>query len=235
MVETDASGLTGWSYHLCHSGVSISGLWPSTIAMDEAVPPEKVDINFKELWVIVRCVQDQAAELAGWRVLFRTDNTCAVHYTNVRYGAIASLEKLAVKLEAAERRASCWALAAHIKGVANRAADLGSRDINFSSRWNSDRFRTACVRDTVFRDIVSRTGASFTLDLFADRAGQTAKAPVWRSPEHSAFEASLAGETVWAHPPRELLKATFDFLNEALRRPNPPRVVLLCPEGPGAP
>ena len=26
-----------------------------------------------------------------------------------------------------------------------------------------------------------------------------------------------------------------DFLNEALRRPSPPRVVLLCPEDPGAP
>ena len=115
---------------------------------------------------------------------------CAVHYTNVRYGDIPTLEGLAVKLEAAERRASCWALAAHIRGVANRVADIGSRDPQFSARWNSDQFRTACVRDRIFQDIAARTGVAFTLDLFADRAGVTAKAPTWRCPERSAFEAS---------------------------------------------
>ena len=235
VVETDASGETGWSYHMCHSGVSVSGQWPPSFAADEGIPVEKADINYKELWVIVRCISDQAAELGGWRVLFRTDNTCAVHYTNVRYGAIPTLERLAVRLEAAERQASCWALAAHIRGVANRAADIGSRDPFFSSRWNSDPFRSACVRDRIFQDIVSRTGVSFTLDLFADRAGLTAKAPTWRSPEFSAFEASLQGEVVWAHPPRELLRATLDFLNAALLAPNPPKILLMCPEDPGAP
>ena len=117
-----------------------------------------------------------------------------MHYVNVRYGNIPRLEALAEKLEAAERTASCWALAAHLKGTANRTADLGSRSADFATQWNADVFQHACVKEPVFRDVLARTCASFTLDLFADREGRTAKAPVWRSPERTAFEASLVGE-----------------------------------------
>ena len=235
VIETDASSEHGWSYHLCHSGKVVSGVWPRDFASSEGIAEEHAEINYKELWVVVKCLLDQQQEFSGWRLLFRVDNTCAVHYVNVRYGNIPRLEALAEKLEAAERTASCWALAAHLKGTANRTADLGSRSTDFATQWNTDVFQHACVKEPVFRDVLARTGASFTLDLFADREGRTAKAPVWRSPERTAFEAPLVGEVIWAHPPRALLRPALEFLNAALRERDPPKVVLLCPEDPGAP
>ena len=233
VIETDASKLHGWSYHLCNVGRVVSGEWPEDFAEYEGLPNAD-HINYKELWVVVRCLQLEQELLRGWRVLFRVDNVAAVHYTNIRYGRVPSLEDLTVQLEAAERAASCWALAKHLQGVLNVVADAGSRDSTFAGRWASDSFREAKLRVDLFNEIAVRCGVTFTLDLFADRAGINALAPSWRCPQLSAFEAVLDG-VVWAHPPRDLLLAVLRFLNATLRSNAALKVVLLAPEDSRAP
>ena len=234
VIETDASKLTGWSYHVCNSGRVVSGLWPRNFGEAEGLQHAE-QINYKELWTVVRCLEQERALLQGWRVVFRVDNSAAVHYINVRYGRVSSLEALTAKLEDAERLAYCWALAVHVKGEHNVIADAGSRDALFATRWASDQFRDAALRSDLFRDIESRCGVVFTLDLFADRDGLNALAPNWRSPVLSAFEANLQGEVVWAHPPRNLLQATLRFFKATFCKNPGLQVVLLAPEDVAAP
>ena len=154
---------------------------------------------------------------------------------NVRYGRIPSLESLAHRFESAERAAQCWALALHIPGRSNVIADAGSRSADFAHAWRDDRFRDATLRQPLFQELEARCGVRFSLDLFADRAGNTALCPQWRFPKLSAFEADLRDQTVWAHPPRGLLKQVFQFLNAAISQDSSLRAVVLCPDDPGAP
>lgn len=75
----------------------------------------------------------------------------------------------------------------------------------------SDPFCDTRLRPDLFHDVQHRCYILFTLDLFADRVGHTALAAEWRCPELIAFEADLTGFVVWAHPPRELVRAALDF------------------------
>ena len=206
VIETDASKLHGWSYNMCTEGRVVADTWPVDFATSEG-QQNSSDINYKELWVATQCLRRESRALRGWRVLFRMDNVAAVHYVNVRYGRIPSLESLAERLETAERAAHCWALAAHIAGVANAVADAGSRSSNFVDEWSRDQFRDAALRPNLFRDVQSRCGVVFSLDLFSDRAGHNALAPQWRCPENTAFEAVLSNHVTWAHPPRALMRS----------------------------
>ena len=234
VVECDASKRHGWSYHLCWDSRVVADTWPDNFESREA-QPNSLEINYKELWVAVQCLLRESSCLKGWRILFRLDNSAAVHYVNVRYGRIPSLESLAHRFESAERTAQCWALALHIPGKSNVIADAGSRSLDFARSWREDQYRDAALRKTLFQEVESRCGVQFTLDLFADRLGMTALAHEWRFPELSAFEAELRGHAVWAHPPRALLKETFQFLNAAVADNADLRVVILCPDDPGAP
>ena len=219
---------------MCSSGQVVSGLWPDRFSELEGVPSAEY-INYKELWVVWKCVSDQFGLLRGWRVLFRVDNSAAVHYTNIRYGRIPALEQLAVRLDEAEKRAMCWCLAAHIPGRSNRVADLGSRDSNFARNWSADKFRGARLRQDLFDEIQKRLRVTFTIDLFSDREGHNALAATWRCPKLTAFEAELNNQTAWAHPPRELIRSTFEFLNQVLAADKAVRVAILVPEDVSAP
>ena len=210
-----------------------SGTWPDAFSESEALDNSE-NINYKELWVVVQCLLQEKEALRGWRVLFRVDNIAAVHYINVRYGRVTSLEALAARLEAAERSAYYWALARHLQGEQNVIADAGSRDAGFAARWAADNFRDARLRGDLFTEVASRCGVTFDMDLFYDRAGINALAPSWRSPELSAFEATLHGG-VWAHPPRSLLLSVLKLLNAALRANRDLKVALLAPEDASAP
>lgn len=162
----------------------------------------------------------------------RVDNTAAVHYITIRYGAIPTLEHLVGRLEAAERVCGCWALAVHLAGKSNNAADAGSRDYACAGRWAADQFRDATLRSNLLSDIQPRCGVLFTLDVFSDRLGVNAQAPKWRCPELTAFEADLSGNSVWAFPHRDLLKATLNHLIVA-RKANPSlEAVILAAEDP---
>ena len=233
VIETDASKLHGWSYHMCSSGRVVGGEWPDSFSHNESLKNSE-HINYKELWVVVQCLLQESEALRGWRVLFRVDNIAAVHYINIRYGRVNSLEALTARLEEAERAAYCWALAKHVQGELNVIADSGSRDSGFAVRWAADRFKDAMLRVDLFKEVSQRCGVTFSLDLFSDRAGLNALAPSWRSPELSAFETVLVG-VVWAHPPRSLLLAVLKFLNKALLANRSLKVVLLAPEDSSAP
>lgn len=234
VIETDASKLGGWSYHVCSAGRVCSGVWPAHFGTTEALANAN-DINYKELWVEAHCLESEGVYLRGWRVLFRIDNTAAVHYVNVRYGRIPSLEALDNRFEVAESRAQCWALAMHLEGARNLIADAGSRDPTFAHRWASDAYRDARIRPDFFEDAQRRCGVIFTMDLFSDREGRNAMAASWRCPERTAFEADLRGNIVWAHPPRSLLAEVLTHLNAALRNATGLHIVLLAPEDAGPP
>ena len=234
VVETDASKTHGWSYHMCADSRIVSGEWPADFASTEG-HASAADINYKELWVACECLRREASVLAGWRVVFRMDNTPAIHYVNVRYGRVPHLERLAAKLEEAEQRARCWALAVHLPGRSNVIADAGSRDSSFAAEWASDRFKDAVLKPALFADVQARCGVHFTVDLFADRTGQAALAPLWRFPERTAFEFDLSGHVVWAHPPRGLAKACLEHFARVRQQSPDARIVLLLPEDRGAP
>ncbi|CAK0791283.1 unnamed protein product, partial [Prorocentrum cordatum] len=230
-IETDASKLRGWSYNLCSAGVVRSGVWPAGFA-DLADNADA--INFKELWVAVQAVQAEPEWLRGWRVVFRIDNTAAIHCVNFRSGRIPHLVQLAEEFEHAERSAGCWCLAVHLAGAANVISDSGSRDSAFASRWNADPFREAVLKASVMDRITNEFGP-FDCDLFADRLGVTAKAPLWFHPENTAFEAHVLGNKVWAHPPRALAGHAISFLSKALAEGKCRAVFLVVPEDTGAP
>ena len=234
IVETDASKLHGWSYHICSSGLVRSGTWPSDFLALQAQQNAN-HINYKELWVVVQCVIEQKDKLRGWRVLFRVDNSAAEHYVNIRYGRIPSLESLAARLDEAEKQAMCWCLAVHLGGKFNCIADSGSRDDAFAQRWAADQFRDARLRPDLFVDIQKRCNVTFTIDLFSDRQGVNAQAKEWRCPELTAFEADLTNHVVWAHPPRALIRSVFDHFNAHLKQCPASQIVMLIPEDSQAP
>ena len=206
VIETDAAREGRWAFHATWSGQVVAGDWPSALSGSS--------INMKELWVTKEAIDHLAGQLRGWRVLLRVDNSTSVHYINVRFGASPHLTELAAEFELAERRAMCWCTAAHIRGQNNVIADLDSRAPSFPSAWAGDKFALATLRKPIFLAVERRLKWSFTLDLFADREGRTALAPRWRSPESTAFEADLSGETVWCHPPPSLLAAVFKWIDK---------------------
>ncbi|CAK0855669.1 unnamed protein product [Prorocentrum cordatum] len=234
VIETDASRDHGWSYHLCNSGAVVSGTWPGDSAAQEQFSAADA-INYKELWVAVECLRREGVVLRGWRVVFRMDNTCAVHYVSVRYGRLPHLEQLAQCFEDAERASGCWALAAHFPGRFNAVADNGSRGSGFAAAWADDPFRNAVLRKNLFLEVQSRCSATCTLGLFADRRGLSALAAEWRYPELTAFECSLDGHVVWAHPPRALAQACLDFSKSARKARPAIKILLLLPEDAGTP
>lgn len=235
VIETDASKLVGWSYHLCDCMRVVSGLWPADFSRRELDARNANEICFKELWVVRECLRRERDYLRGWRVLFRVDNVAAEHYVNVRYGDVPSLEDLAASMEEAEQLALCWALARHLKGKYNHVADMGSRDPEFHRRWASDVFKSGMLRKDLYARIEQDLSSSFSVDLFADRRGWTALAPTWRCPEVTAFEFDCGGHTMWLHPPRDLVFATLKWLKEKLDLRPELRAAVLLPEDPCAP
>ena len=181
-----------------------------------------------------QCVQTEGQLFFGRRLLLRMDNSAAVHYINFRYGRVPELELLAESLERAERSAGCCVLAKHIPGKANVIADEGSRDASFASRWACDIFRDAMLRRDLFDKLRADLG-HFSLDLFADRSGASALVEAWCYPEMSAFERSLLGELVWAHPPRALIPRVLEHVRAQQRLHGAIFVALLVPCDSGAP
>ena len=89
VIETDASKLKGWFYHICSSDLFISGEWPADFSTVQA--EQSTDhINCKELWAVLRLVIDQTEILCRWRSVFHVDNSAAEHYVNIRYGRLHS-------------------------------------------------------------------------------------------------------------------------------------------------
>jgi hypothetical protein len=233
VIETDASKLVGWSYHVCSTGRIVSGEWDQSFVLEEAWAHNSPFINFKELWVARECIRREDRSLRGWSVLFRVDNSAAVHYVCFRYGRIQELQDLAESLELAEREAGCWAMAVHIKGAANVVSDAGSRDVDFAERWNRDPFREASLSASAMEPLSAQFGP-FDIDLFCDREGWSTQAPRWRFPECSAFELTNISGRIWAFPPRAIAGSAVRFLSDKVKA-SKCEIVLVIFEDTGAP
>lgn len=233
VVETDASRLDGWSYHLRATGSVISGVWDADFHKAEDWASTHDFIHFKELWVAREALVRSPDYFRNWRIVFRIDNSCAVHYVQCRYGRILALQQLAEKFELLERKLGCWCLAVHIKGKDNIISDAGSRDASFSQKWNNDPHQHCTLKQSVWNNICSLTGP-FNIDLFADREGHNARAPQLFFPERSVFEQRSLKGTIWVFPPRSIAGHALQFANERLKEDPSTRFVLLLPEDAGA-
>ena len=227
VVFTDASSEHGWSYTVCNTNRVVNGVWPAEL-MGES-------INWKELWVVLQTLRLEKSALRGWRVLFRVDNSAAVHYVNVRYGNILALERLSEDLDKLERSVGCVCLAEHIEGKRNIIADEGSRVTSFADSWNNDSLMDAVLREDLFNTLVRDLGA-FDVDLFADSCGTLSLAPKWHHPANSAFEADLSFGQFWAHPPKSIVGRFIDHVaSETKRLGHSVRIAVLVPCDSGAP
>ena len=192
-------------------------------------------INWKELWVTLHALRTEGQRLRGWRVLFRCDNSAAVHYVNVRYGNMPALETLSEELDTLERSTGCVCLAEHVEGKRNVVADEGSRVSSFAGSWNNDPLMDAVLREDLFRSLERDLGA-FDVDLFADAAGILSLASKWYHPAVSAFEVNLSEGQFWAHLPKAIVGRFLDHVSsESSRLRQPLRVAILIPCDSGAP
>lgn len=228
VVETDASKLHGWSYHITNWGVVVSGIWPEDFASRDLTAEF---INYKETWTVVECCRREGARFAGWRALFRVDNSCAVHYVCFRYGRSPAYERLIVPLEDAEVAHGFWAQAIHIRGKDNRVADEGSRDAAFARNWANDDLREAMLATSCWGQLCSHTKRTPVHDLFSDASGELSQTPQgWNHPGRSAFEEQLTpAKLYWAFPPKALVRAFLSWRRDQKKVGPVPEIWALVP------
>ena len=82
--------------------------------------------------------------------------------------------------------------------------------------------------------IIQRWGP-FDVDLFCDRPGLTARAPVWYFRESSAFEVTSLVGKIWAFPPRHIAGQALAHINNMLHSGCSALFALVLLEEPGAP
>jgi len=235
VVETDASKLHGWSYYIPKWQKVINGTWPPEFATKEV---NAEFINYKEMWTIVECAKREGHQFSGWCVLFRTDNSCALHYIRYRYGRFASLERLIEPLEDSELLHGWWGQAAHIKGVDNVIADAGSRDLSFQDSWEQDRFFNATIRQAFWTHMCRQyMNPVLHHDLFADIEGQLSKgSQSWTHPLDSAFDHSLHIVVILRPlPPRALVGPFLQWLQKKRTGGETALMYLCIPEDTRAP
>ena len=92
---------------------------------EESAPQQSS--NWRELDTVVRPLEMWGAELAGQRVLVRTDNTTARAVVNNRGTVSANLQQLCARLVEVCRTHDLDVAAVHIPGVENTLADALSR------------------------------------------------------------------------------------------------------------
>lgn len=205
--ETDAAKTKHWGYVRASDGKAFGGPWPKWLLN------EKIDINFKELWVITdKIIPNHQAEWSGKRILVRCDNKAAVSYVNRRYGSMMNLEKLAAKIDDSELAFSYLLASVHIRGIHNVIADQSSRVEGWADEWNKHPLRDVSLKDKNYTDIESRIGISFTVDAFADEFN--AKTPRFQSLKQSALFCKFTSEIVWAFPPPMISIAWLELVPE---------------------
>ena len=203
--ETDASGKHGWSYVRCVDDPKvISGTWKQTCKYDADIDLED-DINTKELYVIVRLLEDLGQVLRDQgttRIFVRSDNRNAVRCVNKRYSKDSgAMNTLCGRIDEAELEFGVLILAKHIGGKANVTSDAGSRRAEFESSYNRDPMKEVSISTKLFNAIEKRFGQKFTIDAFADPDGQNARCEQYLSIKTSAFFHDFRGEITWAFPP----------------------------------
>ena len=184
---TDASGLIGWG--ATFGDLYIQGPWPPEALREH--------INWKELYVLTRCLAEWGSLVEERLILVRMDNTTAISYANYGSGRVPSLTALAREIKSCERMHRCHIIALHVPGAENNIADALSRYRIEMCRL--DRFPERSIRPEFFRTIERMLGP-FICDMAASSDGHNALCPTFRHPDHSAFLYPWPEGKIWWFP-----------------------------------
>ena len=159
--------------------------------------------NWRELDTVVRPLEMWGAELAGQRVLVRTDNTTARAVVNRRGTNSANLLPLSERLAAVCRRHDLDVAAVHIPGEQNTLADGLSR---MRRGWDQGDWMLArAAFEHVQRVVEDEYGVCFTLDGSADPLGSNRQLPRFCSVLNSVLLQRMVGEQLYCNPDFELI------------------------------
>ena len=160
--------------------------------------------NWRELDTVVRPLEMWGAELAGQRVLVRTDNTTARAVVNRRGTNSANLLPLSERLAAVCRRHDLDVAAVHIPGEQNALADALSR---MRRGWDQGDWMLArAAFERVQQVVQAEYGVRFTLDGSADPLGSNRQLPRFCSAVNSVLQQRLVGEQLYCNPDFELIE-----------------------------
>ena len=199
VVYTDASA-AGWG-----------AVWEDAELQDEWLPAEREGhIAWLELKAVLRALQSWAPDLAGRRVLVRSDNTQAVAAlrrgsTRVREGRelMRQVAELALQYQFELR-------ALHVAGVDNGHADRLSRRLGKAADQN------LCLRHSIYRQICHSEQLQPGVDCCCDPAGRSRQpgCSVYFSAADSvlAHGSALTGRVLWAFPPHSIIGEVLGLL-----------------------
>ena len=265
--EVDAAGgdERSWGYIDSQSSTVYNGEWPDEMVSVMVLSPPKrkrnasvrmkkgrvvsyklvkakdTAINWKELYtmkMILQRLRDEGADVKGRRILVKSDNECAVHYANHRYGDFEHLEALSAEIDVLEQELGVGLLAVHIPGQDNVVADLASRQRDFSRAWNNDKLLHASFTEKSFSRIKQLVGEKFYMTAFSSGSEDSASraSVVQRTPRNSAFNFDLATvpkkEAIWAFPPKAV---TQEWLKKVSREKPKAKILTAIQLDPMAP
>ena len=172
--------------------------------------------NWRELDTVVRPLEMWGAELAGQRVLVRTDNTTAKAVVNNRGTVSANLQQLCARLVEVCRAHDLDVAAMHIPGVENTLADALSRFKREMDKgdWMLSRPAFGNAQQVVREEYE----VEFTLDGSSDPVGSNRQLPRFCSAVNSVLRRQLAGEHLYCNPDFELIERVLRHFLEAYRR-----------------
>jgi hypothetical protein len=172
--------------------------------------------NWRELDTVVRPLEMWGAELAGQRVLVRTDNTTARAVVNRRGTNSANLLPLSERLAAVCRRHDLDVAAVHIPGEQNTLADALSR---MRRGWDQGDWMLArAAFERVQQVVQAEYGVRFTLDGSADPLGSNRQLPRFCSAVNSVLQQRLVGEQLYCNPDFELIEEVLRHFLAEYRR-----------------
>ena len=172
--------------------------------------------NWRELDTVVRPLEMWGAELAGQRVLVRTDNTTAKSVVNNRGTVSANLQPLCARLVEVCRAHDLDVAAMHIPGVENTLADALSRFKRGMDKgdWMLARRAFGHAQQVVREEYA----VEFTLDGSSDPVGSNRQLPRFCSAVNSLLRRRLEGEHLYCNPDFELIERVLRHFLEAYRR-----------------
>ena len=181
---------------------------------EESAPQQSS--NWRELDTVVRPLEMWGAELAGQRVLVRTDNTTARAVVNNRGTVSANLQQLCARLVEVCRKHDLDVAAMHIPGVENTLADALSRFKRGVDKgdWMLARRAFGHAQQVVWEEF----GVELTLDGSSDPVGSNRQLPRFCSIVNSLLRQRLDGEHLYCNPDFELIERVLGHFLEAYRR-----------------
>ena len=183
-------------------------------AVEDSAPLQSS--NWREMDTVVRPLEMWGAELAGQRVLVRTDNTTARAVVNRRGTNSANLLPLSERLAAVCRRHDLDVAAVHIPGEQNTLADGLSR---MRRGWDQGDWMLArAAFEHVQRVVLEEYGVHFTLDGSADPLGSNRQLPRFCSVLNSVLQQRLVGEQLYCNPDFELIEQVLRHFLAEYRR-----------------